>query len=172
MTFENEDEDIYKIITKLIIPTHIQKTFLHNFEIGKNSFSKFVSERILGETPMWTRLKKQNFGSFKTSAKKIATRLQGKVEELLEDKSLVKRLLIVSQKHHEVDLFYLAGNYELTTVPPSLLAKDGKLIPHTNKNVLIHQTEKKLKVKYELPRSFRKKAVLLLVQQIDLLTNR
>lgn len=168
MTFENEDEDIYKIITKLIILTHIQKTFLHDFKIGKNSFSKFVSERILGETPIWTRLKKQNFGSFKTSAKKITTRLKGKVE-LLEDKSLVKRLLVVSQKHHDVDLFYLAGNYKLTTVPPSLLVKDGKLIPRTNKKVLIHQIEKKLKIKYELPRSFRKKAVLLLVQQIDLL---
>ena len=53
-------------------------------------------------------------------------------------------------------------------VPSTLLAKDGKLILHTNKSVLIHQTEKKLKINYQLPWSFRKKTVLLLVQQIDL----
>ena len=53
-------------------------------------------------------------------------------------------------------------------VPSTLLAKDGKLILHTNKSVLIHQTEKKIKDQLSTAMEFQKKTVLLLVQQIDL----
>ena len=42
-------------------------------------------------------------------------------------------------------------------VPSTLLAKDGKLILHTNKSVLIHQTEKKIKDQLSTAMEFQKK---------------
>ena len=56
-----------------------------------------------------------------------------------EDKTLLRRLLIVSQRREEIDLSSLLSKFEFSAVPRSMFTYDGKLC--TNKSVLIHEIE-------------------------------
>ena len=59
-----------------------------------------------------------------------------------EDKPLLRRLLIVSQKRDDIDLCSLISKYEFSVVPRSLFTFDGKLILCTNKSILTQEIEK------------------------------
>ena len=62
---------------------------------------------------------------FKSSGKTLKTKLEGKVVELKEDRSLMQRILMISQKRPEIDLPNLIGKYEFSITPRSLFSFDG-----------------------------------------------
>ena len=136
VTFEKEHDDIYNIVTKSVLPTTAKNEILSHFDIGQELYSNFLKERIHGEMPIWSPLKKLNIGSFKSIEKRLTTKLEGKVIEMREDKSLLRRLLIVSQKRDDIDLSSHISKYEFSAVPRSLFTYDGKLLPCTNKSVI------------------------------------
>lgn len=136
VTFEKEHDDIYNIVTKSVLPTTAKNEILSHFDIGQELYSNFLKERIHGEMPIWSPLKKRNIGSFKSIEKRLTRKLEGKVIEMREDKSLLRRLLIVSQKRDDIDSSSLISKYEFSAVPRSLFTYDGKLLPCTNKSVI------------------------------------
>ena len=58
-----------------------------------------------------------------------------------EDKTLLRRLLIVSQGREEIEISSLVSKFEFSAVPRSMFTYDGKLMLCTNKSVLIHEIE-------------------------------
>ena len=60
-----------------------------------------------------------------------------------EDRSLMQRILVISQKRHETDLSMYIGKYEFSVSPRSLLNFDWKVHPCTDKSILIHALEDK-----------------------------
>ena len=47
--------------------------------------------------------------TFKSTAKTIKTELEGKLITMKEDRSLMLRILVISQKRHEIDLSMYIG---------------------------------------------------------------
>ena len=68
-----------------------------------------------------------------------------KVVELKEDRSLMQRILVISQKRPEIDLPNLIGKYEFSITPRSLFSFDGKLLPCNNKSSVMLAIEDRAK---------------------------
>ena len=141
VTFESDSQQIYNVVTKSILPEPANNEIVSHFEIGQELYSKFHKKRICGEVSIWSPLKKRNIGSFKSIAKRLTTKLEGKVIYMREDKTLLRRLLIVSQRREEIDLSSLVSKFEFSAFPRSMFTYDGKLMLCTNKSVLIHGIE-------------------------------
>ena len=86
-------------------------------------------------------MKNRNIGSFKSIAKRLTSKLEGKVIDMREDKTLLRRLLIGSQRREEIDLSSLVSKFDFSAVPRSMYTYDGKLMLCTDKSVLIHEIE-------------------------------
>ena len=94
-------------------------------------------------------MKQKKLQTFKSAAKTFKTKLEGKVVELKEDRALMQRILIVSQKRPEIDLTKLIGQYEFSVVPRSLFSFDGKLLPCNDKSQLMHAIEEMAVMSFE-----------------------
>ena len=141
VTFEIDSQEIYNVVTKSVLPEPADNEIVSHLEIGQELYSKFLKERICGEVSIWSPLEKRNIGSFKSIAKRLTTKLEGKVIDMREDKTLLRRLFIVSQRREEIDLSSLVIKFEFSAVPRSIFTCDGKLMLCTNKSVLIHEIE-------------------------------
>jgi len=54
-----EGEDLANIITKVVMPVHVQKDVCNQDEIGQEMYAKYVVERInINEVSVWARMKK------------------------------------------------------------------------------------------------------------------
>ena len=80
--------------------------------------------------------------TFKNELTKVVkTKIDGKVIQLKEERSLFSRFLITSRKRPEIDLESCLGNYEFSVVPKSLFTSDGEPLPCTDKSKLLHEIE-------------------------------
>ena len=55
----------------------------------------------------------------------------------------MQRILVISQKRHDIDLSMYIGKYEFSVSPRSLFSFDGKVHPCTDKSKLMHALEDK-----------------------------
>ena len=92
VTFERDSQEIYNVWTKSVVPEPANNVIVSHFKIGHEFYSKFLKERICGGVSVWSALKKRNIGSFKSIAKRLTTKLEGKVIDMREDKTLLRRL--------------------------------------------------------------------------------
>ena len=104
-------------------------------------YKTFLNERVTGERSIWEKMKKRKMLTFKSSGKTLKTKLEGKVVELKEDRSLLQRILVISQKRPEIDLPNLIGKYEFSITPRSLFSFDGKLLSCNDKSSVMHAIE-------------------------------
>ena len=80
----------------------------------------FIQERVTGTQSIWEKMKQKKLLTFKSEAKTLKTKLEGQVVELKEDRALMQRILVVSQKRSETDLHKLIGQYKFSITPRSL----------------------------------------------------
>ena len=78
-------------MTKSVLAEPANNEIVSHFDIGQELYSKFLKERICGEVSIWSPLKKRNIGSLKSIAKRLTTKLEGKVIDMPEDKTLLRR---------------------------------------------------------------------------------
>ena len=55
----------------------------------------------------------------------------------------MQRILVISQKRHDIDLSMYIGKYEFSVSPRSLFSFNGKVPPCTDKSKLLHALEDK-----------------------------
>ena len=65
--------------------------------------------------------------------KTLKSKVEGKVIQLKEEKSLFSRFLITSRKRPELDLEDCLGNFEFSVVPKALFSTDGEPLLSTGK---------------------------------------
>ena len=141
--FTEEDQDLFKIITKVAMPDDIKEDICDQPIIGQRLFDTFVTERIkTGKINIWSTIKKRKLGTWKTNAKKITISTKGKLVGLREDRSLFARLLVVCRTRPEIDLKETIGIYEFSVVPRSLFAADGTMLRCSRKSALMPILEK------------------------------
>ena len=89
----------------------------HNF-FGNDMYKKFKDERIYGEKCVWDKMSQRKLLTFKSTAKTIKTKLEGK-------------------------LITVIGKCEFSVSPRSLFSFDGKVHPCIDKSKLMHALEDK-----------------------------
>jgi len=139
----NESDIVYSLISKSVLCDRAQADVLSQVSSGREMYASFLQERVHGDVSIWDKMKQRKLLTFKSTATTLNTKLQGKVVELKEDRSLMQRILVISQKRPQLDLPKLVGQYEFSIVPRSLFSFDGKLHPCTDKSKLIHLIEER-----------------------------
>ena len=87
-------------------------------------------------------MKKVNLKMFKDNGKKIKCKLEKKVVELNEERSLLTRFLLILKARPEImDISEAIGEYEFTAIPRSLFTSDGLLNIPTDKSEIMLATE-------------------------------
>ena len=78
-----EGEDLTNIITKVVMPVHVQKDVCNQDEIGQEMYAKYVVERInTNEVSVWARMKKVQLKMWKGVRKTVKHRVADQVVEL------------------------------------------------------------------------------------------
>ena len=141
--FTEEGQDLFNIVTKVVMPDSIKEDICDQPIIGQRLFDTFVTERIkTGKINIWSTIKKRKLGTWKTNAKKINISTKGKLVELREDRSLFARLLVACRTRPEIDLKETIGIYEFSVVPRSLFAADETMLRCSRKSALMPILEK------------------------------
>lgn len=87
-------------------------------------------------------MKKVNLKMFKDNGKKVKCKLEKKVVELHEERSLLTRFLLILKARSEIiDISKVMGEYEFTAIPRSLFTSDGLLNIPTDKSEIMSATE-------------------------------
>ena len=109
VSFSGSDT-FYNVVFKAILSE--QADILNHNSIGNDMYKKFKGERIYSEKCVWDKMPQRKLLTFKSTAKTIKTKLEGKLITMKEDRSLMQRILVISQKRHEIDLSMYIGNYQ------------------------------------------------------------
>ena len=72
-------------------------------------YKKFKDERMYSERCVWDKMPQRKLITFKSTAKTIKTKLEGKLITMKEDRSLMQHILVISQKRHEINLSMYIG---------------------------------------------------------------
>ena len=98
---------------------------LNHQQIRDSMYIEFINERFKVDISVWSPLKKRNLKTFTPQGKTLKSKVEGKVIQLKEEKSLVSRFLLTSRKWPELDLEHWLGNFEFSVVPKALFSTDG-----------------------------------------------
>ena len=136
-----DSDTVYNVVAKAILSKQAKADILDHNSIGNDMYKKFKDERIYGEKCVWDKMPQIKLLTFKSTAKTIKTKLEGKLITMKEDRSLMQRMLVKSQKGHRIDLSMYIGKYEFSVSPRSLFSFNGKVHPCTDKSKLMHALE-------------------------------
>ena len=133
-----DGKDLPNIITKVVMPPHVEKDVCSQDEIGQQNYVAFVKEHInKNEVNVWARMKKVQLKMWKSAGKVVKHKLADQVVELKDDRSLFARMLIVARSRPEINLKEAIGQHEFTAKPRALFTVTGELRPCTDKSKLM-----------------------------------
>ena len=132
---------VFNVFSKAVPPSQSATELLNHENIGSECYKRFINERFHGSTSVWAQLKKTKLKTFKSANKRIMKKVDNKVIELREEKTLLSRFLITARKRPELDLEHCLGNYEFSVVPKSLFSTDGQPLTCTDQSSLLHHIE-------------------------------
>ena len=138
-----DSDTVYNVVSKAILSEYAKAGILNHNSIGNDMYKKFKDERIYGEKCVWDKMPQRKLITFKSTAKAIKTKLEGKLITMKEDRFLMQRISIISQKRHEIDLSMYIGKYQFSFSLRSLFSFDGKVHPCADKSKLINALEDK-----------------------------
>ena len=135
--FTSEETDMFKLMTKEIVPKSVEESILAVEEIGSSAMIKFVEERICQDTNLWDKMTKSKILSWNSSSKEIKLQAKSDVMTLRATTGLMSRLLIVARSSREIDMEEVIGNYAFSTTNRTLMKPDGSVHPTTDKSKVI-----------------------------------
>ncbi|KAG1667291.1 hypothetical protein GQR58_018537 [Nymphon striatum] len=112
--FTSNEQDMYKLMTKEIIPKSAKESILAFEKQGSSAMKSFVEERICGDSNLWDKI----------------------------PKCLMSRLLIIARSSRQIDLEDVIGNYEFSVSNRVLMKLDGLVHPTVDKSKVIALIEK------------------------------
>ena len=85
---------------------------------------------------------KRKLPIFAETTKKVNAKVNNKVVQLKEEKTLMTKFIIISTKREDIDLPYYFGTYHFSLIPHSLFPPDGTMLLDTDKSTVMHKIEK------------------------------
>ena len=141
--FTEQSNDLFNLVTKVVMPSKVKKDLLEQNDIGQELFQSFVKDRIKsGKINLWSPMKKRKLQTWKTMGKKVTVSSAGQIVELQEDRNLFARMMVICKSRPEIDIQEAVGTYEFTVVPRSMFATDGEMLHCPAKSALMSILEK------------------------------
>ena len=91
-----------------------------------------MTERILGDEPVWSPMKKLKLYLFRDSVKAVKVKVDKGFVIMKEERGMTTKWMIASKNRPEIDLQAIIARHEFTVVPRALCSADG--MPHPCKN--------------------------------------
>ena len=99
-------DTVYNVVPKAILSEQAKADTLNHNSIGNDMCKKFKDERVYSEKCVWDKMSQRKLLTFKSTAKTIKTKLEGKLIKMKEDLSLMQRILVISQKRHFINVYW------------------------------------------------------------------
>jgi hypothetical protein len=139
--FADTSPRLYNLMTKQVVPEHIEQDILDMEDRGKRALKSFVEQRICGTSNLWDRMTKVKYNNWDDMCKTVKLKdTKGQVE-LKATNALFARMLMIAKSSRQIDLQDVISKYEFTAVNSTLMKSDGSLIPCESKSDLIHILE-------------------------------
>ena len=133
---------MYKLMSKEILPQHIQDSILSTEQVGEEAFKSFVSARLTGDANLWDKMTKVKLLNWTSAGKEIKVKTGSDEHTLKASSSLFARLLIVARSSREdINLEEVIELHEFDSTNRVLMKPDGSLHPTTDKSKVIHLLE-------------------------------
>lgn len=126
-----------------VMKEDVQHSILNTMERGKETYEKFVKDRICGDKCLWNPMSKVKYLTWHENNKIVQTKLSGENIALKASSTLMARLLILARSSRELDLRNAICTYEFSPVNAMLITAEGYLHPCNDKSQLIHLLEEK-----------------------------
>jgi hypothetical protein len=127
--FSQEGDQLFNLVTKVVMPDQVKKDLMEQTDIGQYLFGVFVKDRIqTGTVNIWEPMKKRKLQTWKTVGKKTKIVGTTQIVELREDRNLFACMLFVCKSRPQIDIKEAVGTYEFTVVPRSMFAVDGSML--------------------------------------------
>ena len=142
--FSSDQAELINVFSNAVVSDTSRVHITERDSIGLTAYHNFVHDRLLptSEQSLWDPMKKVNLKMFKDNGKKIKCKLEKKVVELNEERSLLTRFLLILKARPEImDISEAIGEYEFTAIPRSLFTSDGLLNIPTDKSEIMSATE-------------------------------
>ncbi len=126
--FSSDQTELINLFSNAVVSETSRVHITERDGIGQTAYRKFVEDRLLptSEQSLWDPMKKINLKMFKDNGKKVKCKLEKKVVELHEERSLLTRFLLILKARPEIMYISEAiGEYEFTAIPRSLFTSDG-----------------------------------------------
>ena len=142
LTFASDDDiQMRNIITGQV---YTDEVFRGIINCEDTMYKDFVIERLQPDTKVdiFAPLKKANVKTCKTANKNRKMKVHDKIVELRSNCNLFARCAVIKGKR-DIDMKIVVGDYELMTVPRSLMKPDGTLLSgHVGKADLVKEVLK------------------------------
>ena len=131
----NDEDEIYKLITKAVMTKTPANDIIKRDEIGQQQmFEGFVKERLTeGKRSVWDKITKKKLITFKSANATAEIKIGDNIKE---ERGLMQRCIEISRSRRELDLKECIGTYEFDVVPRSLFA--GSLLLAYDKVSVLH----------------------------------
>ena len=96
-------------------------------------------EQIIGDKSIWDPLTKRKFPTFASNIKSTTVKIKDQLVNIKDERKFMTRLVVASRTRPEIDLKYYLGKYEFSVVPRSLFSPNRKLLPTTDKSIIIRE---------------------------------
>ena len=83
-----EDSSVFNVVSKAVLPEIVADEVLYHQKIGDSMYKEFINGRFKWEISVWSPLKKRNLKTFTSQGKTLKSKVEGKVIQLKEEKSL------------------------------------------------------------------------------------
>ena len=103
-------EKVYNIVSKAILRSDILENVSKHEGTGRKLYTDLIEQRFRGEKSVWEPMQKCNLKTFQYMNNVVKTKVQEKVIELKEGKSLISRYLKASRKRLNIDIQFHVGN--------------------------------------------------------------
>lgn len=81
-TFQYEDTDLVNLVSKSVLPEEIKADVLRQYDAGKEAYTAFVKERIVGTVNLWSPMPKIKLKKWSSAGKCVKTKVGSQIIEL------------------------------------------------------------------------------------------
>ena len=143
---DGSEPNLVHFTKHIIMKEDVQHSMMNTMERGKESYEKFVKDRICGDKSLWDPMSKVKYLTWHENNKIVQTKLSGENIALKASSTLMARLLILACSSRELDLKNAICTYEFSPVNAMLMTAEGYLYPCNDKSQLIHLLKEKAPV--------------------------
>ena len=135
----NESDVVHNVMSRCVLEN--DHGLLNICELGRAAEDTFVTERILGDEPVWSPMKKLKLYLFRDSVKAVKVKVAKGFVIMKEERGIMTKWMIASKNRPEIDLQAIIARHEFTVVPRALCSADGMPHPCKDKYLLLSTLE-------------------------------